>query len=91
MNEIEFHKYIRLFIVILFLLAFYLTTIEHVDEYNAKKGIAISNYLDVYQGLNVPPDQAQYFNIDMNQWDISIQDLDVFGSWENGKGKKGRW
>ena len=83
MDSADLHKYIRLYTVFAVVMTLYLAIVCRIDEYNHNKGEAIASYLDTYQGISIPPDQAQYFNINVNQWDISIQDLDVFASWQN--------
>ena len=83
MNNGEAHKYIRLYTAFAVVMTLYLVIVGRVDEYNHNKGEAIANYLNHYHSIEIPPDQAQYFSVNVNQWDISIQDLDVFGSWQN--------
>lgn len=47
-------------------------------EHMADKGKAISNYLFIYHSLEIPPEQAKYFDINVNQYDIQLKDMDVF-------------
>ena len=91
MNNSEAHKYIRFLIVIFLLLLFALQAVKQVHNYHAAKGKAIANYLSHYHNIEIPPEQARYFDVNVTQWEISIDNLDVFGSWENGKGKRGAW
>ena len=53
------------------------------NRYQEAKGIALSDYLAYYQNIEVPPAQAKYFNVQVSQYDIQIDSLDVFGSWNN--------
>ena len=53
------------------------------NRYQEAKGIALSDYLSYYQNIDIPATQAQYFNVQVSQYDIQIDSLDVFGSWNN--------
>ena len=46
--------------------------------YQEAKGIALSDYLSAYQGIDVPASQAQYFQVHINQYDVSIEDIDMY-------------
>jgi hypothetical protein len=91
MEDKEIHKYIRFVVTILIILIIFFKTYSIYDYNQQLKGNSISNYLSHYHNIEIPPEQARYFNINVNQWEISIENLDVFGSWENGKGKRGKW
>ena len=48
------------------------------NHYQEAKGIALSDYLSAYQGIDVPASQAQYFQVHINQYDVSIEDVDMY-------------
>ena len=47
-------------------------------NYQTAKGIALSNYLSAYQNIDILPEQARYFQVHINQYDISIEDIDMY-------------
>ncbi len=67
-----------LFITILFLaMSLNKPDIVNDDQSNAR-GEAISAYLLEHHGQIVAPEQAQYLNIQLNQFNLSVKDLDIF-------------
>ncbi len=83
MNEAEFYRTMRFIIAILMVFVMYCLISEKFNDYQQAKGIAISNYLSAQQNIDIPPSQAMYMEVNLNQYDIQIQDLDIFGSWNN--------
>ncbi len=94
MNDfwIEWHKWARQTVWILLITVLILTGMKYFNAYQFKKGAAISNYLSHYHNIEIPPEQAMYFDVNVTQWEVSIDNLEIFGSWENGKKKNGgKW
>ena len=88
----EWNKWMRQAAWMLFIAVLFLVGIKSFDAYQFKKGAAISGYLSHYHNIEIPPEQAMYFDIEVTQWEVSIDNLEIFGSWENGKKRNGgKW
>jgi len=83
MNEAELNKTLRFLVAMAMVLVMYCLISEKFNDYQQAKGIAISNYLSAQQNIDIPPSQAMFMEVNLNQYDIQIQDLDVFGRWNN--------
>ena len=89
---VEWNKWMRQAAWMLFLFAICLTTEKSFQTYQQAKGTAISDYLSHYHNIEIPPEQAMHFDIEVTQWEVSIDNLKIFGSWENGKKRNGgKW
>ena len=78
----EIHKYIRLFI----LLAFVVTLANigagyYADEQDAR-GVAIADFMDYYHGIPVAPEDARFFDMSVTTIDVvfsaDTMNIDVF-------------
>ncbi len=85
----EWHRWSRQMAWMILVLSLFLIIEKSFDAYQFKKGTAISNYLSHYHNIEISPEQAMYFDVNVTQWEVSIDNLEIFGSWENGKKKNG--
>lgn len=59
---------------------------KEIDQYQAAKGEAISNFLLHYHNYEIPPEQARFFDVTVTTYDISIKDMEVFMTLQPEKG-----
>ena len=76
----ETHRWLRFAITVILLLIMADLSLVKYNRDQKHKGEAISNYLSTYHSIDLPPDQAKYFNIAFTGVDIAIENLDVFES-----------
>ena len=58
-----------------------LMVIDKYDDEMVTRGHAISNYLHVQLGVDVAPEDARYLDVNVNQYDIEVNDLTIFSEY----------
>ena len=48
------------------------------EEEQQNKGQSLSNYLSSYHGIDVPPSEARWMQIELTQYEVNISGMDVF-------------
>jgi hypothetical protein len=78
MSESEHGKFIRMICWMTLLLGLTFTISEKVNDYHAKKGVAVSRYIANTMNIDVPPEQAVYLDINLSQYDVEFNDFQIF-------------
>ena len=53
-------------------------TENKIETNGMLEGIAKSNFLQYYHGLDVAPDEARYLNVVITTYDVTVENLDIF-------------
>jgi hypothetical protein len=76
MNDVTwFMKYGLCVIAVLF---FMLMAKGWYDDEQTQKGKAISRYMLETHGIEIPPDEARFLNVNSNSYEITISELEIF-------------
>ena len=78
MSESERGKFIRMICWMTLLMGLTFTILGKINDYHAKKGVAVSRYIANTMNIDVPPEQAIYLDIGLNQYDVEFKDFNIF-------------
>ena len=52
--------------------------VEHYENYQLAKGEAVARFLAYHHNLDVAPEDARFFNVEITTFSITVEELDIF-------------
>jgi hypothetical protein len=74
----------KYFVLIALMLLFLFTAIKY-HSHEVEKGKAISHFMKRVHGIDIPPEEAMYFDVVLTGVDVRFENVDIFPSLLKGR------